>query len=275
MELKVSQAELRDLLLQQQQQQQQRSAAAKLHLQQLRLEAELKDCRARLETATEAADSTGAEQQQQNQREVLMQQLATYEHQLQAAEQQHRERLQQQEEQQKLLQEVEQQLQQLQEQSDRLLREKAGASAAAAAAQHQQQQQHAQTMHLLKQADGLGVQLPLQVGWVPQRDSCSKDILYVFISKSKAPVAACDLQAAMGRMGAHLRYSVLQRGTWEDVQRFVCNREPPQQQPQHSHARPGVDTFAVDWHFLSADRRAVKLSFPTWACALFFKRTSS
>ncbi|OEH76512.1 chromosome segregation protein [Cyclospora cayetanensis] len=65
-ELKLSQAELRDLLLEREQQQQQRSLAAKLHVQQLRLEAELKDCRNRLQDATETAEAAGAELKQQN-----------------------------------------------------------------------------------------------------------------------------------------------------------------------------------------------------------------
>ncbi|XP_026193760.1 structural maintenance of chromosomes protein 1A [Cyclospora cayetanensis] len=163
-ELKLSQAELRDLLLEREQQQQQRSLAAKLHVQQLRLEAELKDCRNRLQDATETAEAAGAELKQQNLRDSLTQQLAKYEQQLEAAEQQHHERVEQQTQQQKALQEVEGQLQQLRDDSDRLLREKAAATAAAVAAKQQQQQQYAEAVHVLRQADALGVELPLQRG---------------------------------------------------------------------------------------------------------------
>lgn len=204
-ELQVSHTELRDLLLQQQQQEQQRSTAAKLHLQQLRLEAELKDCRSRLEIAVEAAEVANAEYEMQNQQEHLTRQLATYEKQLEVAEQEHHQRLQQQEEQQKLLQEVERQLQQLREESDRFLREKAAASGAAAAAQQQQQHQHSQAVHLLRQADALGVELPLQ------------------------------------------------RGTWREVQQFLCSAIRPQQQEQQLQI--SLHAFTLDYEALPADRR--------------------
>ncbi|CDJ52806.1 chromosome segregation protein smc1, putative [Eimeria brunetti] len=163
-ELKLPQGELRELLLQQQQQQQQRSAVAKLHVQQLRLEAELKDCRSRLEAAVAAAEAARAAQQHQQQEQQAVQQLATYERQLAEAEQQHEERLQQQQQQQQQLQQVEGELHQLRQESDRLLREKAEAAAAAAAAAQLQQQQQQQILHLLRQADAIGLELPLQRG---------------------------------------------------------------------------------------------------------------
>ncbi|KAL8432916.1 hypothetical protein Efla_006717 [Eimeria flavescens] len=207
-ELKMPQAELRELLLQQQQQQQQQSAATKLHLQQLRLEAELQDCRSRLECAIEVTQADNAEHQEQKQLDHLARQLAVYETQLAAAEQQQRQRLKEQEEQELLLQSAERQLLQLREESSRLLREKAAATAAVTAAQQQQQQYQTQVVHVLRQADAVGVELPLQ------------------------------------------------RGTWREVQQFLCayNVGRPQQQ-QSSQGKPNFEFFLPDWDALSSDRR--------------------
>ncbi|KAL8272085.1 hypothetical protein Esti_004020 [Eimeria stiedai] len=209
-ELKVSQAELRSLLLQQQQQQQQRSAAAKLHLQQLRLEAELQDCRSRLENAVETLEGDTAAHQEQMQLEHLTRQLATYEEQLEAAERQQQERLKEQQEQEALLQKVERQLLELREQSSRLLREKAAAAAAATAAKQQQQQSRAQVVHVLQQADALGVKLPLQ------------------------------------------------RGSWKEVQQFLCSCElvNQQHQPQAEHVERILEALTPQWEALSSDRRS-------------------
>lgn len=162
-ELGLEPKQLKQELLRQQQRQQRHEAVRKLTLQRMRVETELADCRSRLEAAGKAEEESQTRRREQKQRHaLLLKRLTELETQLKTAEEEQQKREGAQREQMQQLQELEAKLESLKDEADELLRKKTAAEAEAEAARQTRLQEESEKLFLLRQADTLGLELPLK-----------------------------------------------------------------------------------------------------------------